>query len=292
MRQGLRFRSPWSWCLCSHCRFVNLSAPTCVKGYLIAAIGSDMFSISPGMQHTLTYLAKLNRSFLSSGTGFPVNMTYIFTESSENNIHILRYRLSDGHELRALRSVRRVESRSKSASSRTCGGTLPRDRARHRSRTSRGGHTVSKLNTDDKVICGWACARVLRFGAAPVGRSYPMIARREECARPSRRSYPMIARREECARRYGVRVRQQSRSRPRVSYRRCKATYFEARLHTDDQVELSDAYGVTEALMVSSFPVTVTLRLALIDKIQRPRAKGQGPRIEGQGPSVVVISAS
>ena len=113
MRQGLDFRSPWSWCLCSHCRFVNLSAPTCVKG-----------------------------------TGFPVNMTYIFTESSGNNIHILRYRLSDGHELRALRSVRRVQSRSKSASSRTCGKTLPRDRARHQSRTSRGGRTVSKSNTD------------------------------------------------------------------------------------------------------------------------------------------------
>ena len=32
-----------------------------------------------------------------------------------------------------------------------------------------------------------------------------------------------------------------------MSDRRCKATYFEARLHTDDQVELSDAYGVTEA---------------------------------------------
>ena len=38
-----------------------------------------------------------------------------------------------------------------------------------------------------------------------------------------------------------------SSSRPRVSDRRCKATYFEARPHTDDQVELSDAYGVTEA---------------------------------------------
>ena len=29
----------------------------------------------------------------------------------------------------------------------------------------------------DRVVGGWACARVLRFGAAPVGRSYPMIRR-------------------------------------------------------------------------------------------------------------------
>ena len=241
MRQGLRFRSPWSWCLCSHCRFVNLSAPTCVKGYPIAAIGSDMFSISPGMLHTLTYLAKLNRSFLSSGTGFPVNMTYIFTESSENNIHILRYRLSDGHELRALRSVRRVQSRSKSASSRTCGGTLPRDRARHQSRTSRGGRTVSKSNTDrhGRLWLGVCPRLAVRSGTcrnalsndAHGGRSVQGATGCESVSSQGRTS-----------------------SRPRVSYRRCKATYFEARLHTDDQVELSDAYGVTEALV--HFPIT------------------------------------
>ena len=27
----------------------------------------------------------------------------------------------------------------------------------------------------DMVVCGWACAHVLRFGAAPVGMHYPMI---------------------------------------------------------------------------------------------------------------------
>ena len=29
----------------------------------------------------------------------------------------------------------------------------------------------------DRVVSGWACARVLRFGAAPVGMHYPMIRR-------------------------------------------------------------------------------------------------------------------
>ena len=29
----------------------------------------------------------------------------------------------------------------------------------------------------DRVVGGWACARVLRFGAAPVGMHYPMIRR-------------------------------------------------------------------------------------------------------------------
>ena len=68
----------------------------------------------------------------------------------------------------------------------------------------------------------------------------------------------MIARREECARRYGVRVSQQ----PKVELVRdqgsrivvARQTYFEARLHTDDQVELSDAYRVTEALV--HFPMS------------------------------------
>ena len=61
----------------------------------------------------------------SSGTGFP-----------------------EGHELQASRSVRRAQSRSRSASSRTCGGTLRRGCARRQPRTDRGGHTVSKSNTD------------------------------------------------------------------------------------------------------------------------------------------------
>ena len=88
-------------------------------------------------------------------------------------------------------------------------------------------------------------------------------------------------------------------SRPRVSYRRCKATYFEARLHTDDQVELSDAYRVTEALV--HFPMShyglffpcdcdasfCTYRQDPKAKGQGPRAKDRGPRAKGQGPSVV-----
>ena len=78
-------------------------------------------------------------------------------------------------------------------------------------------------------------------------------------------------------------------SRPRVLYRRCKATYFEARLHTDDQVELSDAYGVTEALV--HFPMShyglffpCDCDASFGTYRQDPKAKGQGPRIEGQGP--------
>ena len=79
---GLRFRSSWSWCLCpvSDCR-------PFVEDYLVAALESDMSSISPRMPRTLTSLAKLDplsastgisqiSSLLSSGIGFPLDLNY------------------------------------------------------------------------------------------------------------------------------------------------------------------------------------------------------------------------
>ena len=81
---GLRFRSSWSWCLCpvSDCR-------PFVEDYFVAALESDMSSISPRMPRTLTSLAKLDPS-----VRIDRNITNQF-------VTLLRYRLSVGPELRA-----------------------------------------------------------------------------------------------------------------------------------------------------------------------------------------------
>ena len=39
----------------------------------------------------------------------------------------------------------------------------------------RWAHGFKVQTQIDMVVCGWACAHVLRFGAAPVGMHYPMI---------------------------------------------------------------------------------------------------------------------
>ena len=90
----------------------------------------------------------LHSTFLSSGTGFVNDRSYGLRE-------FVKRRLS----FRGLK----WDSLVKLPSHGTVQGT--------RSRTSRGGHTVSKPNTDDMVVCGWACAHVLRFGVAPVGKA-------------------------------------------------------------------------------------------------------------------------
>ena len=57
------------------------------------------------------------------------------------------------------------------------GGSLRRGCARRQPRTDQAGTQFQSPTQIDRVVGGWACARVLRFGATPVGRSYPMIRR-------------------------------------------------------------------------------------------------------------------
>ena len=88
------------------------------------------------------------------GTGFPKDMNY------------RRHGVSGGRSPDRDRLHRgRVEER--------CHGTV---RGTSPGRAAAGTRFQSPTQID-RVVCGWACARVLRFGAAPVGKNNPMIRR-------------------------------------------------------------------------------------------------------------------
>ena len=87
----------------------------------------------------------------------------------------------------------------------------------------------------DRVVCGWACARVLRFGAAPVGMHYPMIRRAGGVCKALRGASPSAVKVELILETKGLGSALQG------NVSRSKG------LCVDDQVELSDAHGVADA---------------------------------------------